>query len=208
MHNNFKLNETTGVGLIKDDNDNNILIKTDANEEQLTAILEKENEIESNQNKIKHIKHEINKIDINIFSKIMAYITNIYLLIKFKAYYEALQVIFEDWPFLVKTIGIFFLVIQPTLLLINLKMKTFKHNFNKRNMLAKEIQSYEEHIIDLSKELEYLKSEVQIKEMNTNDVVTSSINYPIRSEEEKINDYVNVQSVPVKFKSLRKEFEK
>ena len=44
---------------------------------------------------------------------------------KFKAYYEALQVIFEDWPFLVKAIGIFFLVIQPTLLLINLKMKTF-----------------------------------------------------------------------------------
>lgn len=133
MYNN-KLNEKAGEGLIKD---NNILIKTDANEEQLTTILEKENKIESNQNKIKHIKHEINRIDINIFSKIMAYITNIYLLIKFKAYYEALQVIFEDWPFLVKAIGIFFLVIQPTLLLINLKMKTFKHNFNKRNMLAK-----------------------------------------------------------------------
>ena len=199
MYNN-KLNEKAGEGLIKD---NNILIKTDANEEQLTTILEKENKIESNQNKIKHIKHEINKIDINIFSKIMAYITNIYLLIKFKAYYEVLQVIFEDWPFLVKAIGIFFLVIQPTLLLINLKMKTFKHNFNKRNMLAKEIQSCEEHIIDLSKELENLKSEVQIKEMNTNDVLTSSINYPIRSEEEKINDYVNVQSQPIKLKSLR-----
>ena len=199
MHNN-KLNEKAGEGLIKD---NNILIKTDANEEQLTTILEKENKIESNQNKIKHIKHEINKIDINISSKIMAYITNIYLLIKFKAYYEALQVIFEDWPFLVKAIGIFFLVIQPTLLLINLKMKTFKHNFNKRNMLAKEIQSCEENIIDLSKELENLKSEVQIKEMNTNDVLTSSINYPIRSEEEKINDYVNVQSQPIKLKSLR-----
>ena len=199
MYNN-KLNEKAGEGLIKD---NNILIKTDANEEQLTTILEKENKIESNQNKIKHIKHEINKIDINIFSKIMAYITNIYLLIKFKAYYEALQVIFEDWPFLVKAIGIFFLVIQPTLLLINLKMKTFKHNFNKRNMLAKEIQSCEENIIDLSKELENLKSEVQIKEMNTNDVLTSSINYPIRSEEEKINDYVNVQSQPIKLKSLR-----
>ena len=92
MHNN-KLNEKAGEGLIKD---NNILIKTDANEEQLTTILEKENKIESNQNKIKHIKHEINRIDINIFSTIMAYITNIYLLIKFKAYYEALQVIFED----------------------------------------------------------------------------------------------------------------
>ena len=199
MYNN-KLNETAGEGLIKD---NNILIKTDANEEQLTTILEKENKIESNQNKIKHIKHEINKIDINIFSKIMAYITNIYLLIKFKAYYEALQVIFEDWPFLVKAIGIFFLVIQPTLLLINLKMKTFKHNFNKRKMLTKKIQSCEEHIIDLYKELENLKSEVQIKEMNTNDVLTSSINYPIRSEEEKINDYVNVQSQPIKLKSLR-----
>ena len=70
-------------------------------------------------------------------------------------------------------------------------------------MLAKEIQSCEEHIIDLSKELENLKSEVQIKEMNTNDVLTSSINYPIRSEEEKINDYVNVQSQPIKLKSLR-----
>ena len=196
MYNN-KLNEKAGEGLIK----------TDANEEQLAELLEKENKIESNQNKIKHIKHEINKIDINIFSKIMAYITNVYLLIKFKAYYEALQVIFEDWPFLVKAIGIFFLVIQPTLLLINLKMKTFKHNFNKRNMLVKEIQSCEEHIIDLSKELENLKSEVQIKEMNTNDVVTSSINYPMRSEEEKINDYVNVQSEPIKLKSLRKEFE-
>ena len=39
--------------------------------------------------------------------------------------------------------------------------------------------------------------------MNTNDVLTSSINYPIRSEEEKINDYVNVQSQPIKLKSLR-----
>ena len=37
MHNN-KLNEKAGEGLIKD---NNILIKTDANEEQLTTILEK-----------------------------------------------------------------------------------------------------------------------------------------------------------------------
>lgn len=60
----------------------------------------------------------------------------------------------------------------------------------------------------LVKELENLKSEVQIKEMKTNDVVTTLINYPKRSEEEKNNDYVNVQSEPVKFKSLRKEFEK
>ena len=42
------------------------------------------------------------------------------------------------------------------------------------------------------------------EQMNTtNDVLTSSINYPIRSEEEKINDYVNVQSQPIKLKSLR-----
>lgn len=62
MYNNFELNEKFGIGIIQDDNYNNLLIKTDANEEQLTAILEKENEIEYEENNIKNLNNEIKKI--------------------------------------------------------------------------------------------------------------------------------------------------
>ena len=200
MHNNFKLNETTGVGLIKDDNDNNILIKTDANEEQLTAILEKENEIESRAEYIKNLKYEIIwKKLVNLFKIFMYGLGTIYFIL----------VLINSLQYHLYTLSIALLaVISMFEIVTNLKAKSFKYNNNQIELLSKEMSKSKTKLKVLVKELENLKSEVQIKEMNTNDVVTSSINYPIRSEEEKINDYVNVQSGPVKFKSLRKEFEK
>ena len=200
MHNNFKLNETTGVGLIKDDNDNNILIKTDANEEQLTAILEKENEIESRAEYIKNLKYEIIwKKLVNLFKIFMYGLGTIYFIL----------VLINSLQYHLYTLSIALLaVIFMFEIVTNLKAKSFKYNNNQIKLLSKEMSKSKTKLKVLVKELENLKSEVQIKEMNTNDVVTSSINYPIRSEEEKINDYVNVQSGPVKFKSLRKEFEK
>ena len=79
---------------------------------------------------------------------------------------------------------------------------------NKINELEKNIEESSYKTKKLKEELEKLKSEVQIEEMNTKEVVSSLINYPIRSEEENINSYYNAQSGPIKFKSLRKEFEK
>ena len=200
MHNNFKLNETTGVGLIKDDNDNNILIKTDANEEQLTAILEKENEIESRAEYIKNLKYEIIwKKLVNLFKIFMYGLGTIYFIL----------VLINSLQYHLYTLSIALLaVIFMFEIVTNLKAKSFKYNNNQIELLSKEMSKSKIKLKVLVKELENLKSEVQIKEMNTNDVVTSSINYPIRSEEEKINDYVNVQSEPIKLKSLRKEFEK
>lgn len=200
MHNNFKLNETTGVGLIKDDKDNNILIKTDANEEQLTAILEKENEIESRAEYIKNLKYEIIwKKLVNLFKIFMYGLGTIYFIL----------VLINSLQYHLYTLSIALLaVIFMFEIVTNLKAKSFKYNNNQIELLSKEMSKSKTKLKVLVKELENLKSKVQIKEMNTNDVVTSSINYPIRSEEEKINDYVNVQSGPVKFKSLRKEFEK
>lgn len=200
MHNNFKLNETTGVGLIKDDKDNNILIKTDANEEQLTAILEKENEIESRAEYIKNLKYEIIwKRLVNLFKIFMYGLGTIYFIL----------VLINSLQYHLYTLSIALLaVIFMFEIVTNLKAKSFKYNNNQIELLSKEMSKSKTKLKVLVKELENLKSKVQIKEMNTNDVVTSSINYPIRSEEEKFNDYVNVQSGPVKFKSLRKEFEK
>ena len=200
MHNNFKLNETTGVGLIKDDNDNNILIKTDANEEQLTAILEKENEIESRAEYIKNLKYEIIwKKLVNLFKIFMYGLGTIYFIL----------VLINSLQYHLYTLSIALLaVISMFEIVTNLKAKSFKYNNNQIELLSKEMSKSKTKLKVLVKELENLKSEVQIKEMKTNDVVTTLINYPIRSEEEKIDDYVNVQSGPVKFKSLRKEFEK
>lgn len=200
MHNNFKLNETTGVGLIKDDNDNNILIKTDANEEQLTAILEKENEIESRAEYIKNLKYEIIwKKLVNLFKIFMYGLGTIYFIL----------VLINSLQYHLYTLSIALLaVISMFEIVTNLKAKSFKYNNNQIELLSKEMSKSKTKLKVLVKELENLKSEVQIKEMKTNDVVTTLINYPKRSEEEKNNDYVNVQSGPVKFKSLRKEFEK
>lgn len=200
MHNNFKLNETTGVGLIKDDNDNNILIKTDANEEKLTAILEKENEIESRAEYIKNLKYEIIwKKLVNLFKIFMYGLGTIYFIL----------VLINSLQYHLYTLSIALLaVISMFEIVTNLKAKSFKYNNNQIELLSKEMSKSKTKLKVLVKELENLKSEVQIKEMKTNDVVTTLINYPIRSEEEKIDDYVNVQSGPVKFKSLRKEFEK
>lgn len=200
MHNNFKLNETTGVGLIKDDNDNNILIKTDANEEQLTAILEKENEIEGRAEYIKNLKYEIIwKKLVNLFKIFMYGLGTIYFIL----------VLINSLQYHLYTLSIALLaVISMFEIVTNLKAKSFKYNNNQIELLSKEMSKSKTKLKVLVKELENLKSEVQIKEMKTNDVVTTLINYPKRSEEEKNNDYVNVQSGPVKFKSLRKEFEK
>lgn len=200
MHNNFKLNETTGVGLIKDDNDNSILIKTDANEEQLTAILEKENEIEIRTEYIKNLKYEIIwKKLVNLFKIFMYGLGTIYFIL----------VLINSLQYHLYTLSIALLaVISMFEIVTNLKAKSFKYNNNQIELLSKEMSKSKTKLKVLVKELENLKSEVQIKEMKTNDVVTTLINYPKRSEEEKNNDYVNVQSGPVKFKSLRKEFEK
>ena len=200
MHNNFKLNETTGVGLIKDDNDNNILIKTDANEEQLTAILEKENEIEGRAEYIKNLKYEIIwKKLVNLFKIFMYGLGTIYFIL----------VLINSLQYHLYTLSIALLaVISMFEIVTNLKAKSFKYNNNQIELLSKEMSKSKTKLKVLVKELENLKSEVQIKEMKTNDVVTTLINYPKRSEEEKNNDYVNVQSEPVKYKSLRKEFEK
>lgn len=210
MYNNFELNETTGVGLIKDDNDNNILIKTDANEEQLTEILEKENEFECEQNKQEQ----------NITNK-MNY------LIKRKKHYKFM----EKLAFLIRgIIGLFTIYCGHNYIIGNLSEQIFlsiitmsaslfciTYSFmilptyiksNKINELEKNIEESSYKIKKLKEEFERLKSKVQIEEMNTKEVVSSLINYPIRSEEENTNSYYNAQSGPVKFKSLRKEFEK
>lgn len=44
--------------------------------------------------------------------------------------------------------------------------------------------------------------------MKPKEVETFVINYPKQIVEENTNSYYNAQSGPVKFKSLRKEFEK
>ena len=200
MYNNFELNETTGVGLIKDDNDNNILIKTDANEEQLTAILEKENEIESGAEYIKNLKNEIIwKKLVNLFKIFMYGLGTICFII----------VLINSLQYHFYTLSIVLLaVISMFEIVTNLKTKSFKYNNNQIELLSKEMSKSKIKLNELVKELEKLKSEVQIEEMNTKEVVSSLINYPIRSEEENTNSYYNAQSGPVKFKSLRKEFEK
>lgn len=201
MYNNFELNETTGVGLIKDDNDNNILIKTNANEEQLAAILEKENEIENEQNKIDRIKKLINNYnDIMLTKKIFYFLSIIFFIFACDA--------FIDFNVMKCMYGFPSLAIVLVCPYLSIKLGTFKYNLNQRKKLEESIEEPEEKIKKLKKELESLKSEVQIEEMNPKEVETFVINYPKRSEEEKNNDYVNVQSGPVKFKSLRKEFEK
>ncbi len=201
MHNNFELNETTGVGLIKDDKDNNILIKTDANEKQLTAILEKENEIECEQDKINRIKKLINSYnDIMLTKTIFYFISTIFFIFACDA--------FIDFEIIKGMYGFPSLAIVLVGPYLSIKLGTFKYNLNQRKKLEEGIEESSYKTKKLKEELERLKSKVQIEEMNTNDIVTSSINYPIRSEEENINSYYNAQSGPIKFKSLRKEFEK
>ena len=210
MYNNFELNETTGVGLIKGDNDNNILIKTNANEEQLTSILEKENEIENEQNKIDRIKKLINSYnDIMLTKKIFYFMSAIIGTFAYIAYRSSIVNQFLNGiNKLNKVLSFALLVVGLECLYLSTKLGTFKYNLNQRKKLEESIEEPEEKIKKLKEELESLKSEVQIEEMNPKEVETFVINYPKRSEEEKNNDYVNVQSGPVKFKSLRKEFEK
>ena len=201
MNKELYLNETSGVGLIKDDKDNNILIKTDANEEQLTEVLEKENEIESEQNKINKIKKLINSYnDIMLTKTIFYFSSTIFFILACNA--------FIDFNVMKGMYGFPSLGVALMFPYFSIKLGTFKYNLNQRKKLEESIEELEDKIKKLKEELESLKSEVQIEEMNTKEVVSSLINYPIRSEEENTNIYYNAQSGTVKFKSLRKEFEK
>lgn len=133
MHNNFELNETTGVGLIKDDNDNNILIKTDANEEQLTAILEKENEIENEQNKIDRIKKLINSYnDIMLTKKIFYFLSIIFFIFACDA--------FIDFNVMKCMYGFPSLAIVLVCPYLSIKLGTFKYNLNQRKKLEESIE--------------------------------------------------------------------
>lgn len=201
MYNNFELNEKFGIGIIQDDNYNNLLIKTDANEEQLTAILEKENEIEYEENNIKNLNNEIKKI------------WNIYL-DKMYLYFKGLMsILLVAFLWIISNhylINILFTIAVSVPQIMGYRIKkSFRYNKKMEKQLLTELENSEAKIEKLKKELEDLNNQFKIENIDITKIQELPIiNYPKSNEEENTNNYTNDQSVPLKIKSLRKDFTK
>ena len=202
MNNKFILNETTGIGIIQDDNSNNTLFKTEGNEEEVREVLEKENEVENLENKMidienKKVNEKSNRVSIimNIIITFILMLINTFIAINsslakdfFHLYYYGIMSFLQ--------LGLFSLSIY--------RMGKIKEKINSLN---NDFLEYEEEKEKLEEELEKLKSNTNITKMENinikelNSIVSPKILFP-QDNTQNIDTLINTG----KAKTLRKEF--
>ena len=198
MNNKFVLNETTGIGIIEDDKSNNQLFKTKGNEEEVREVLEKENEIENEENKIKYIKEEITENYKALGCKFVSYVSSAVVVLLFILNYSTIA---NAGQTLLIGGGIFGSLCAIGFgNLINPYKKILKENKLLHHDLHLSALKKEE----LQKGLKELKTDIKMEKIELyeiNSLVSPAIIYP-QDNTENMSELTNTGKV----KSLRKEF--
>lgn len=204
MNNKFILNETTGIGIIEDVNSNNTLFRTEGNAENVRLVLEKENEIESEKNKIKDIKKQIEENYIYLFAKYISYISGIAAIL---ALIPTYSIIVNQGYTLSNTliVGSLFGTLGAFNVISKRMIKPYKKLINDNELLYDKLELSEEKLEELLDELTFLKFNTKIENIEITDLDSSkdspSIIYP--------DD--NIQNIDIlintgKVKSLKQDF--
>ena len=201
MNNKFVLIETTGIGIIEDDKSNNQLFKTEGNEEEVREVLEIENEIENEENKMKDINEQIKKNHINIFAKYISYISSAALVL---ALIPTCSIIVNQGYTLSNTLTVVALFGSLGALSIIKKRIPYKKLIKDNELLYHDLDLSEDKKEELQKELKELKTDIKMENIELeeiNSIVSPSIIYP-----EDNNQNIDTLTNTGKVKSLRKEF--
>ena len=201
MNNKFVLIETTGIGIIEDDKSNNQLFKTEGNEEEVREVLEIENEIENEENKMKDINEQIKKNHINIFAKYISYISSAALIL---ALIPTCSIIVNQGYTLSNTLTVVALFGSLGALSIIKKRIPYKKLIKDNELLYHDLDLSEDKKEELQKELKELKTDIKMENIELeeiNSLVSPSIIYP-QDNTENMSELTNTGKV----KSLRKEF--
>ena len=203
MNNKFVLNETTGIGIVKDDKSNNQLFKTTGNEEEVREVLEIENEIENEENKIQEIEYNIENNHTTLLVKYISYISSIAIVLSLIPTYS---IIVSQGYTLSNTIAVSALFASlGTLRVIAKKMtKPYRKLIKDNEVLYHDLDLAEDKKEELQKELKELKTDIKMENIELeeiNSLVSPSIIYP-QDNTENMESLTNTGKV----KSLRKEF--
>lgn len=203
MNNKFILNETTGIGIIEDDNSNNTLFKTEGNEEEVREVLEKENEIENKKNQMEYLNKQLEKNRTTLLVKYISYISSGAVIL---ALIPTFSIIVNEGYTLFNTIAVCSLFASLGLSRVITKRMTEPYNkiIKDNELLYHELDLSEDKLEELQNELQELKSNTKIENINLdklNSIVSPSIIYP-----EDNNQNIDTLTNAGKVKSLRKLF--
>ena len=203
MNNKFVLNETTGIGIVKDDKSNNQLFKTTGNEEEVREVLEIENEIENEENKIQDINEQIKDNRITLFAKYTSYVSSAAIVL---ALIPTYSIIVSQGYTLSNTIAVSALFASLGALRVVAKKMTkpYRKLIKDNEVLYHDLDLAEDKKEELQKELKELKTDIKMENIELeeiNSLVSPSIIYP-QDNTENMESLTNTGKV----KSLRKEF--
>ena len=203
MNNKFVLNETTGIGIVKDDKSNNQLFKTTGNEEEVREVLEIENEIENEENKIQDINEQIKDNRITLFAKYTSYVSSAAIVL---ALIPTYSIIVSQGYTLSNTIAVSALFASLGALRVVAKKMTkpYRKLIKDNEVLYHDLDLAEDKKEELQKELKELKTDIKMENIELeeiNSLVSPAIIYP-QDNTENMESLTNTGKV----KSLRKEF--
>ena len=203
MNKKFILNETTGIGIIEDDNSNNTLFKTEGNEEEVREVLEKENEIENETTKINKMNKQLEENYITLLVKYISYISSGVVIL---ALIPAFSIVVNEGYTLLNTLslGALFASLGAFRVITKRMTKPYNKIIKDNEVLYHELDISEGKLEELQNELQELKSNTKMENINLdklNSIVSQSIIYP-----EDNNQNIDTLTNTGKVKSLRKLF--
>lgn len=203
MNNKFILNETTGIGIIEDDNSNNTIFKTKGNAEEIREVLEKENEIENKKNQMEYLNKQLEKNRTTLLVKYISYISSGAVIL---ALIPTFSIIVNEGYTLFNTIavGALFASLGAFRVITKRMTKPYNKIIKDNELLYHELDLSEDKLEELQNELQELKSNTKMENINLdklNSIVSPSIIYP-----EDNNQNVDTLTNTGKVKSLRKIF--
>lgn len=196
MYERLLLNKTTGVGILYDDKKNIHLVESERNFEKIPEIIEKENELEVEKQRLIENIGDLKDINNDIKEKYKMFI--------FSAILEIFLLCLVNFSFSSPSIFLkcyFTLANVAPLTLFQIKHKTFKENYRLKNVTVDLIKSNKNNIKILQTEIEKMKNESDFSKVNildSSEFEIPKIIYPVDVDE---NSLSNQTSNGVKIKN-------
>lgn len=191
MYDRLLLNETTGIGILYDDDKNVHIVESKSNAEKLPEIIQKENELEVEQHKLSDNIDDLDLVNDNIKEKykilMISAVTEIFLLWLINVSYNLDSILsISTAKFIFTTINVISTVIME------LKYKSFKENFRLRNIvLPNLIKGNRDNINKLQAKIEEMKKSYEFSKVDishSREFEIPKIVYPIEPSENNLSE--------------------
>lgn len=201
MYDRLLLNETTGIGILYDDDKNVHIVESKSNAEKLPEIIQKENELEVEQHKLSDNIDELDLVNNNIKNKysslIISIISEFCLLLVFNT------LVTPNNIFSITIVGVILTSINILVTTLNeISHKSFKENYRLKNeVFPNLIKNNKDKINSLQKEIDEIKKQSLLQKDNK--VNASGIDLPkiIDSNSEEEDKKIDRELSSIKIKN-------